>query len=154
MTKRGWLWFLVVPAALGAGLFGLTHAYASPFFGHHRAAASVAEVEEHFDAKLERLLDAVKASDAQRAQADAIGKRLAPQLFTLMSEGRGLRAELKTALLADQLDKARIAQLETRLSVLAEKLVDTGMDGLVSVADLLTPAQRRQVADKLARMHP
>jgi len=156
MKTRRWLWLLVVPAVLGAGLFGFSRAYASPFFGHghHRAPSSVAEVEEHFDHKIEFLLDAVKATDAQRAQADVLSKRLAPQAFAIMEEGRTLRGELKTALLADKLDKAAISEIEGKLSVLADKLVDTGMDGLVSVADLLTPAQRRQVADKLARMHP
>lgn len=157
MKTRGWLWLVIVPAALGAGLFTLSRAYASPFFGghgRHRAPVSAAEVEQHFDDKIEHLLDAVDATDAQRAQAELVGKRLAPQIFTLMDEGRALRGELKTALLAEQLDKGQISGIEGKLTLLADKLVDTGMDGLVSVADLLTPAQRRLVADKLARMHP
>jgi Spy/CpxP family protein refolding chaperone len=155
MKTRRWLWLLVVPAVLGAGLFTMSRASASPFFrGGHHAASSVAEVERHLGHKVEHLLDAVDASDAQRAQADVLVTRLSPQLFALMGEGRALRGELKTALLADKLDKAQISEIEAKLATLADKLVDAGMDGLVSVADLLTPAQRRQVADKLARMHP
>ena len=158
MKARRWLWLLLVPATLGAGLFTLSQAHASPFFGgfrgHHGAPPTESEVEQRLDGKVEHLLDAVKATDAQRAQADLLVKRLSPQIFALMDEGRALRGELKTALLADKLDRTQIATIESKLSLLTQKLVDTGMDGMVSVADLLTPAQRRQVADKLARMHP
>lgn len=157
MKSGRWLWLLVVPAALGAGLFTLSHAYASPFFGgfrgHRGAPETAGELAERFDHKVEFLMDAVKATDAQRAQADVLVQRLSPELFALMDEGRALRGELKTVLLADQLDKAKIADIEARLSVLTNKLVGTGMNGLSSVAEILTPAQRRLVADKLSRMH-
>jgi Spy/CpxP family protein refolding chaperone len=155
--SRGWLW-LLVPAALGAGLFGFARASASGPFCHglrgHAPAASALEVEEHLDDKLEHLLDAVDATDAQRRQIAAHVKKVSPEIFALMGEGRALRMELKTALLTDKLDHARIDELRGRIDVLTDKLLDMGMDGLVSVSDVLTPAQRKQVADKLARLHP
>ena len=98
-------------------------------------------------------MDAVDASAAQRQQAAAVVKGMSPELFQLMSEGRSLRAELKTALLADKLDAARIGELREQLSDLSQRLVETGMDGVVKVSSILTPAQRAKVADKLARFH-
>jgi len=155
-TSRRWL-FLVVPAVLALGLITLGRARASGpfcrgFHGHH-AASSSAEVQEHLTDKVEHVLDAVDASDAQRKQADALAEKLAPTLFTLMGEGRVLRGELKTALLADQLDKARIDALRTRLDTLGDRLVDTSMDGVVALAEILTPAQRQKVGERLAHMH-
>jgi Spy/CpxP family protein refolding chaperone len=70
-----------------------------------------------------------------------------------MSEGRALRGELKTALLAEKLDKAQIDELRTRLDALGDRLVDTGMDGVVGLSEILTPAQRQKVAARLAHMH-
>jgi protein CpxP len=155
--SRNWLWLLLVPVALGVGLFGYSRASAAGPFCHgfraHHAPASAQEVEEHLGDKLEHLLDAVDATDAQRTQISARVKKLAPELFVLMGEGRELRTQLKTALLSDKLDAARIEELRGRLDVLTDKLLDTGMDGLVSVSEVLTPAQRKQVADKLARLH-
>lgn len=156
MGKR-W-WWLVAPVVLGFLVLTFARANAAGpfcggFHGSHAAARSPAEVEERLSRKIEHLLDAVDASEAQRKQADALVAALAPELFGLMNEGRSLRGELKTALLAEKLDNTRIDALRTRLSELAERLLDTSMDGVVKVSELLTPAQRKQVADKLARMH-
>jgi Spy/CpxP family protein refolding chaperone len=156
--SRTWLWLLLVPAVLGVGIFGLTRANASGpfchgFRGHHAPPASAQEVEEHLDDKLDHLFDAVDATDAQRKQISAQVKKLAPEIFALMGEGRELRGQLKTALLADKLDHARIDELRGKLDLLTDKLLDTGMDSLVGVSEVLTPAQRKQVADKLARFH-
>jgi Spy/CpxP family protein refolding chaperone len=157
MATKRWIWYAVLPALLGVGVLGMTRASASGpfcgFHGHHHAASSPAEVEEHVNDKVEHLLDAVDATDAQRKQAAALSKGLAPELFQLMSEGRSLRGELKSALLADKLDQARIGDLRERLSDLSQRFVETSMDGVAKVSAILTPAQRKQVADKLARMH-
>jgi Spy/CpxP family protein refolding chaperone len=155
-TSRRWLYW-ALPAVLAVGLITFGRAYASGpfcrgFHGHHGASSS-AEVAEHLEHKVEYVLDAVDANDAQRKQADALVQKLAPEMFKLMGDGHALRAELKSALLAEKLDKARIEVLRTRLDTLADRLVDTGMDGVVSLAEILTPAQRQKVADRLARMH-
>jgi Spy/CpxP family protein refolding chaperone len=154
-TTKRWWWLLAVPALIGVGVLGMTRARASgPFcHGHHAALSSPAEVEERVSDKVEHLLDAVDATDAQRKQAAVVIKGVSPELFQLMGEGRSLRGELKTALLADKLDPARITDLRTRLADLSERVVETSMDGVVKVSAILTPAQRKQVADKLARMH-
>jgi Spy/CpxP family protein refolding chaperone len=155
-TSRRWL-FWALPLALAGGLIGFGRAYASGpfcggFHGHHGASSS-AEVAQHLNHKLEHLLDAVDANDAQQKQADALVQKLAPEMFKLMNDGRAVRGELKTELLAEKLDKTRIEALRTRLDTLADRLVDTGMDGVVALAEILTPAQRQKVADRLARMH-
>jgi Spy/CpxP family protein refolding chaperone len=154
-TKR-WLW-VVVPVLLGVSVLGLTRASASgPFcgwHGRHAPAATPAELEQHVSGKLEHLLDAVDASAAQRQQAAALVKASSPELFDLMREGRSLRGELKVALLAEKLDQARIAELREQLSDLSQRLIETGMDGVVKVSGILTPAQRAKVADKLAHLH-
>ena len=155
-TSRRWLYW-ALPAVLVLGLVTFGRAYASGPFCHgmrgHHGPSSSAEVAEHMDHKVEYLMDAVDANDAQRQQADALVQKLAPETFKLMSEGRALRAELKTALLAEKLDKARLDALRTRLDTLGDRLVDTGMDGVLELAEILTPAQRQKVSDKLARMH-
>lgn len=155
-TSRRWLYW-AVPAALALGLFSFGRAYASgPFcrgFHGHRGPTSSAEVAEHMEDKVEHVLDAVDATDAQRKQADALVQKVAPEMFSLMSDGRTLRSELKTALLAQKLDKAQIDALRTRLDALGDRLVDTGMDTVVALSEILTPAQRQKVADRLAHMH-
>lgn len=155
-TSRRWLYGALFGLLALAGI-GLGRAYASgPFFHgfrRHHAPASSAEVAEHLTHKVEYLLDAVDASAAQRKQADALLQRLSPEMFRLMNDARAARGELKAALLADQLDKARIEELRTRLDALADRLVDTGVDVLAGLSEILTPAQRGQVRQRLERMH-
>jgi Spy/CpxP family protein refolding chaperone len=155
-TSRRWL-FWALPAALTVGLITFGRAYASgPFcrgFHGHQAPSSSADVAEHLEHKIEYVLSAVDASDAQRKQADALVQKVAPEMFKLMGDGRALRTELKSALLSEKLDKAQIDTLRTRLDVLGDHLVDTGMDAVVALAEILTPAQRQKVADRLAHMH-
>jgi Spy/CpxP family protein refolding chaperone len=155
---RTWIWFLLIPALLGVGIFGLARANASGpfcrgFRGHHAAPASAQEVQEHLDDKLDYLFDEIDATPAQRKQISAQAQKLAPEIFALMNEGRELRGQLKAALLADKLDQAHIDELRGKLDLLTDRVFDTGLDGLVGVSQVLTPAQRKQVADKLARFH-
>lgn len=154
-TSRRWLYGALFGLLALAGI-GLGRAYASgPFFHgfrrHH--AASSTELAEHLAHKAEYLLDAVDASAAQRKQADALVQRLSPEMFRVLNDARAVRGELKDALLAEQLDKARIEELRGRLDVLADRLVDTSVDALSGLSEILTPAQRSQVKQRLERMH-
>jgi len=154
--SRRWLYGALF-GVFALAAIGLGRAYASgPFFhGFHRhhAPASSGELAEHLAHKVEYLLDGVDASAAQRKQADALVQRLSPEMFGLLNDARAVRGELKAALLAEQLDKARIEELRARLDVLADRLVDTSVDTLVGLSEILTPAQRSQVKQRLERMH-
>jgi Spy/CpxP family protein refolding chaperone len=147
--KRYWLWgfALLALAAVGVG----SRVHAGPFHGHR--AQSAAEMQAFMDGKFEHLLDMVDADDAQRAQVEAIVAAHAPKMFALAQEGRALRQELKTALLADSLDRPRIEASKQELDQLAERMANLGVDGLASVAEVLTPAQRKLVAERLQHMH-
>gem|GEM_PF-3780198 len=134
------------------GFGAASHVHAGPWRGHR--AQSAAEVRAFMERRADRLLETVDADDAQRERIDAIIAQDAPQMFALMQEGRAVREELKAALLADRVDANRIAQGKRKLSALAERMADLGVDGLASVAEVLTPAQRRQIADKLTQHLP
>lgn len=141
------LW-VVVPALL-VGALALPRALA---WGHHHPrASSPAELADHLEDGLDHLLDRVDATDEQRAQASAIAERRAPELFAVITEGRAVRKELKQALLAEQLDPNKLAAARTRLNELASKASTIGLDSVFELSSVLTPAQRKQVADKLAR---
>jgi len=146
-TIRRTLW--IVGPALLIGALALPRALA---WGHHHAkATSPAELTEHLESGLARLLDKVDATDAQRAAADAIAQRRAPELFAVITEGRAVRQQLKQVLLAEQLDKTKLEQARTKLDALASKASNIGLDSVFELSEVLTPAQRKQVADHLSR---
>jgi protein CpxP len=158
-TKSKWrraLLFGGIPV-LAAGLFFTTRAYAGGWGGchgrHHGMAQSAEDVRDHMSRKVEWIMDELDASDAQRKQVDGIVAKRAPEFFELMKQGRAVRGSLKDALLADQVDTAKVAKAQADLDALADRASDLGVDTLLQVAQVLTPAQRKQVAEHLANMH-
>lgn len=138
---------IAVPIAVAA--FALPRALA--WGHHHMRPSSAAELSERLADKVEHVLDELDATDQQRARADALVQERAPQLFSLMSEGRELRIELKQVMLAEQLDRARLDAVRAKIDAVAQKAADTGLDAVFQLAEVLTPAQRKQLAEHLAR---
>ena len=147
LRLRRALW-IVVPV-LAVGLVALPRAMA--WGRHHARAQNAQELNDHLDHGLDHLLDKVDATDAQREQASAITARHAPELFAIMSEGRATRQELKQVLLADTIDKGRLDAAHQKLDALAKRATDVGLASVAELSELLTPAQRKQIADRLAR---
>lgn len=157
-TRSKWrrvLLFGGIPA-LAAGLFFTTRAYAGGWHGcrgGHHGAESAEQVRDHMSRKVDWIMDELDASDAQRKQVEGIVAKRSTEFYELMKQGRAVRGALKDALLADQLDTARVEKARADLDALADRASDLGVDTLLSVAQVLTPAQRKQVAEHLAEMH-
>ncbi|MDB4976987.1 MAG: hypothetical protein JWN48_5328 [Myxococcaceae bacterium] len=141
------LW-IALPA-LAVAAFALPRALA--WGHHHQAATSPAELAEHLEFGLDHLLDKVDASDAQRDQANAIAERRAPELFAVVEQARQVRGKLKQVLLADKLDRTELADAQVQLNALAAQASQIGLSTVFEVSEVLTPAQRKQVADRMAR---
>jgi Spy/CpxP family protein refolding chaperone len=141
--------WIALPAVLvgTVGLVALPRALA----WHHHHVSSSEELGEHLEDGLDFMLHKVDATDAQHAQADAIAAKRAPELFNVVTEGREVRQQLKTALLAEQVDLARVAAVHARLDLLTKQASDIGLATLTEVAQVLTPAQRKQLSERLAR---
>jgi periplasmic protein CpxP/Spy len=139
--------YILVPALL-VGAVALPRALA---WHHHHHVASSIELADHLDDGLDHLLDHVDATDAQHAQATAIAQKRAPELYAVVSEGREVRKQLSQALLAEQVDVAKVQAVRARLDALTKQASDIGLASLTEVAQLLTPAQRKQVSERLAR---
>lgn len=141
---------IIVVPMLAVAALALPRALA---WGHHRFGrpTSPEQLTEKLTFGLDHLLDEVDATDDQRVRAEALVEQRAPELFALMTEGRALRGELKQAMLADKLDRARLDAVRTKIDVVASKVADTGLDTVYQLAEVLTPAQRKQLADRIAR---
>lgn len=140
--------YFVVPALL-VGALALPRALAW-HHQHHQLESSV-ELSEHLGDGLDYLLHKVNATDAQHAQANAIVQKRAPQLYAVISQARDLRMQLKQALLAEQVDTAKVQAVHTQLDALTKQASDIGLASLTEVAQILTPDQRKQISDRIAR---
>ena len=148
-SKVRWALWALLPA-LAVGALAVPRALAWRRHHHHHAK-SAEELREHIEDGLDELLDRVDATDAQRAQANAMAARRAPELYAAMEQGRTLRAKLKQSLLAPQVDAAQVERSRAELQALTAKVGDLGLSSMLELAQLLTPEQRKEIADKLAK---
>ena len=145
---RRTLWIALPALAIGALALPRALAWGRH---HHARPSSPAELAERLEGGLDHVLDELDANDAQREQANAIAARRAPELFALMSEGHNVRQKLKQILLADKLDQAALEQARGDLDALLGRISDVGLDSVSELASVLTPAQRKQLSERLAR---
>ena len=141
---------------LAAGIFFTSRAYAGGWRGGchgHGMAQSPEDVRDHMSGKVDWIMDELDATDAQKKQVEGIVQKRSTEIFEVMKQGRAVRGQLKDALLAEKLDTAQVEKARAELDALADRASDLGVDTLLQVAQVLTPAQRKQVAEHLASMH-
>lgn len=140
---------LLVPLVAFAGVRGMHGGRC----GGNERPESAEEVREHMATKAEFALDRVDATDEQRAKIDGILDQAAQAAFDHHEEADALRAEAHELLVADTIDRDALEQI--RLDAVA--LFDDGSKQLVRVvgdiAETLTPEQRQQLAQDIARFH-
>lgn len=147
-------WHLIVPVSLiglvvagGVALAAARHVRAGGW--RHDPAALERRIANH----MERVLDELDATDAQRAQAREILKRHAPDLRALRERHEATHDEIEGLWKGASLDPAALRGL---IDQKLEEARDAGYkvaDGAVELHGLLTPEQRAQLADMVEERH-
>lgn len=151
LTTRSWRFLAPALAVLtlGGGV-ATTAAYAHP------AGQAEAGGEMGFGARrLERLLDKVNATPAQRTQIEGIWNNLRPQLAANHQQHQALHQQMAAAFTAPTVDPARIEQLRQQSMGFENQRSQLFTQGLVQTAQVLSQAQRQQAqaAIQEAREH-
>jgi Spy/CpxP family protein refolding chaperone len=114
------------------------------------AASSPAVVQQELALRLEPLLDQLEVTDAQRASIGSLMTRTSPQLYALLEQTREERDVLVHALFSGAVDHAEVERAQSELSVLADRGSELYVATLLELRSVLTPAQRRALAERLA----
>jgi Spy/CpxP family protein refolding chaperone len=101
----------------------------------------------------ELVLDRVSASEAQRAEMAAILDEAAPRAFAHRQEGEALRADLREELTAETIDREALEEIRASALELADRGSRELVSAVADLAEVLTPAQRREIADEVERWH-
>jgi Spy/CpxP family protein refolding chaperone len=99
--------------------------------------------------RMERVLTAVGASDAQKAQVKTIWEALRPELKALRQEHEQVRKQIAEALSAPTIDAAHIEQLRKQSVQTMDKLSALMTSGFVQSAGVLTPDQRKKALETM-----
>ncbi len=116
--------------------------------GWHRDPA---EVTKRVNERVDDVLDRLDATAAQREKIHGIADRLVADGLKLRGDHAAVRGELLAAWKAETVDRAKLhALVDQRIEAL-RAFAHEAADGVADAHDVLTPAQRAKVAERLEK---
>ena len=145
-------------AVLAAGIGLKAFASGHGFGGWHRgglmgAHLDPAKLDEHLDRMLKHLYVEVDATAAQKQQLGPIVKAATRDLLPMRERMRDARRQAVALLAEPSIDRAALESLRAGQLQLAEQASKRFTQALADVADVLTPVQRKQLAERMGRWH-
>jgi len=110
-----------------------------------------AAVEEHLDRMLKHLYVEIDATQEQKQRLDPIVKQAAKDLLPLRDKARAARKQAVGLLTAETIDRGAIEALRAEQLQLAEQASRRVVQAFADVAEVLTPAQRKELAARMER---
>lgn len=98
---------------------------------------------------LDKMLDEVKATDAQRAQIKQINEAARADLRKLHEGSRDMRGQSLAILAQPQIDANAAEALRQQMLARHDAVTKRSLAAMLDVARVLTPEQRAQLADKM-----
>jgi protein CpxP len=101
--------------------------------------------------RVERVLHNVDATSEQQKKITATFQKAADDIFALRAQHLEGRKQIREALAAPTIDRARIDSLRTEQMKLADTAAKRLTDALIEAAEVLTPAQRAELSNRVER---
>src|ERR1700688_4793317 len=114
---------------------------------------SAADVTAHVDHMLKHLYVEIDATDAQKAQIAPLVKQAVDDLLPLHSQLHTAHAHIMRALTQPTVDRAALEAARAEHLQLADQASKRFIQPIADVGDVLTPQQRKALADHLERLH-
>jgi Spy/CpxP family protein refolding chaperone len=150
--RRRWLTGLAIMLAAGTLSFSVARAQGFGGGGGDPAGAWGGGGGGFMAHRMGKLLDSVGASDAQKAQIKAVWDGLRPQLKAARQQHWQIRQQMASAMTAANIDTNQVEQLRRQSVQSIDRISSLITQGMVSSAQVLTPAQRQQVLSQLQQM--
>ena len=141
--------FATALIASSLALAGLS-AQAQPRPPHHGGPAMMAP-DGPFGGRMEHLLDAVNATDAQRSQIEAIFKAARQDLAGQRDAGMKLHQQMATLYTAANIDAAAIEAVRAQISAQHETASKRLSQASIDAARVLTPEQRAKIGELMKK---
>lgn len=134
-----------------AGTFGLTAMAqpGGPGGHHHGMRAEAGPGLPMMGPHLDRMLDSVKATDAQRTQIRQIADAAAKDLKAQRESGRALREQMMALFAQPTVDAQAAESLRQQMLARHDQASRRMMQAMLDVSRVLTPEQRQQLAQQM-----
>ncbi|MBC8024371.1 MAG: Spy/CpxP family protein refolding chaperone [Steroidobacteraceae bacterium] len=132
-------------------LAGGTFAFAHGERGMHGGGMGFGQITDHFQVHVEHVLKEVDATPEQRSQVKAIVDAAARDIEALRAQHGSVHRELHGILSAPAIDRARLEALRASHVEALDVASKRCATALADAADVLTPEQRAQFGEKMAK---
>ena len=122
-------------------------------YGRRHGPIDPADIDKHLDRMLKHFYVEIDATPEQKRALEPIVKRAARDLLPMRERLHAGRREALELLAQEHLDPAAIEALRARQLQLADEASRRLTSALADAAEVLTPAQRKELAAHLARRH-
>jgi Spy/CpxP family protein refolding chaperone len=120
---------------------------------HGHGPIDPANLDKHLDRMLKHLYVEIDATEAQKQQLEPIVKQAAKDLLPLRENLHAGRRDAIALLSQDRVDPAALEALRAKQIGLADEASRRLTRALAEAAEVLTPAQRKELAAHFARRH-
>ena len=117
--------------------------------GGHHGMMLFGGSPEHVGRAVDRMLDGVDASDAQRSQIKQIATQAAADLESQRAAGRGLRDRGAEVFTAPNVDARDVESLRQQMLAQHDQTSKRVMQALLDVSRVLTPEQRVKIGERI-----
>ena len=117
--------------------------------GHASGPLDPAAVDQHIDRALKHLYVEIDATEEQKQKLEPIVKQAVKDLLPLRDKAHATRKQAMDLLAADTIDRGAIEALRAEKLQLADQASKRFTQALADVAEVLTPAQRKQIAERV-----
>jgi protein CpxP len=119
--------------------------------GHHQHPRTPEEAQAHIDGMIDHMMGKVDGTDEQRAKLKAVADHTVPRMAALHTEGRDLKNEVRDLLTADEIDREALEAARKDAIDLADRGSKVVISAVADAAEALTPEQRREIAEAMAK---
>ena len=148
---------VTVIASLAAGIGLSAFARGGGHGGWHRGGGFMsmdpAQMDQRLDRMLKHLYVEIDATDAQKARLDPIVKQAMGDLMPLRQSMHEARQKAMALLTGDRVDREAIEALRAEQMQLADQASKRITQALADVAEVLTPEQKKEIAERMQRRH-
>ena len=122
-------------------------------FAHGRGPLDPADLDKHLDRMLKHFYVEIDASDEQKRRLEPIVKQAARDLMPVREQLHAGRTQALELLTQQRVDPNAVEALRVRQIQLVDDASRRLTRALGEVADVLTPAQRKELAAHIGRRH-
>ncbi|HEV3011242.1 MAG TPA: Spy/CpxP family protein refolding chaperone [Burkholderiales bacterium] len=139
---------LIGGVAAGVGFKAFAHGRR-----HGYGPMDAADLDKRLDRMLKHLYVEIDATEAQKRELEPIVKQAAKDLLPLRENLHAGRRDAIALLSQDRIDPAALEALRAKQIGLADEASRRLTRAIAEAADVLTPAQRKELAAHVARRH-